>query len=215
MATAISVTCPGCKKSMRAPGEARGKKVRCKTCSHVFVIPVSAGQQAGSRAPAGKPGARPQSEADRIASLLPPEEVDEDGDGKPYGVSTLDLTPRCPHCANELDDGAIICLHCGYNTQTREFHRTRRVADTTGGDIFLWLLPGIVCFILCLALIGFDIWYCVKIKDMVKGQEWMEWLGSGPIRLWVVIISLFAIYYAGKFSIRRLILHPTPPEVEV
>src|SRR5437016_13861620 len=42
-----------------------------------------------------------------------------DEDGNPYGVTTLDLSPRCPNCANELTSAdALTCLHCGYNTQT-------------------------------------------------------------------------------------------------
>jgi hypothetical protein len=213
MATAISVTCPGCKKAMRAPIEARGKKVRCKSCNHVFVVPA-----APARAPAGKPGARPQPGADAVTAMVPPpEEIeDDDGESKPYGVLTMDLTPRCPHCANELESAeAVICLKCGYNLQTRDFHRTRTTLDVTGGDVFVWLLPGILCVILVLCLIGFDIWYCLKIKSIVAGEDWLEWLGSGFMRLWMVIFTLFIMYKAGKFAFIRLILNPTPPEIEV
>ena len=39
------------------------------------------------------------------------------------------------------------------------------------------------------------------------------WTING-IKLWVVIMSLGAIWFAGKFAVKRLILHPKPPEVE-
>ena len=94
MATAITVNCPECDKTMKVPADARGKRVRCKGCEHVFVFP-------GAPAKAGKPGsdkakpAKPESKPSRPAD-------DEDGDGKPYGVTTLDLTPRCPDCVTNV-----------------------------------------------------------------------------------------------------------------
>jgi hypothetical protein len=210
MTAAITVTCPGCVKPMRAPAAARGKKVRCKACGHVFVVPAEPTAKA--------PAAKKQQDDGLIAEspTIPLAHEDPaDDDGKPYGVTTLDLTPRCPHCANELEDGAVVCLHCGYNTQSRDFHRTRKVADVTGGDIFVWLLPGILCVILILILIGFDIWYCLSIKDLVGDDESWSWIGSGAIRLWLVIFSIFGMWHAGKFAFYRLILHPHPPEIEL
>ena len=42
------------------------------------------------------------------------------------------------------DAEAIICLTCGYNTQTRTQGRTEKTIANTGGDYVLWLLPGVV-----------------------------------------------------------------------
>jgi hypothetical protein len=216
MTAAITVTCPGCVKDMRAPAAARGKKVRCKGCGHVFVVPAGpAKSKPAARAPGGKKAQDEGLLPENSTIPLAREEDAVDDDGKPYGVTTLDLTPRCPHCANEMEDGAVICLHCGYNTHSRDFHRTRKVADITGGDIFLWLLPGILCVILILVLIAFDLWYVLAVPDLVHNSESWEWLGAGAIRLWLVIGSLFAMYHAGKFAFYRLILNPRPPEVEV
>jgi hypothetical protein len=198
---------------MRAPAAARGKKVRCKGCGHVFVVPAGPSKPAPRAAGIKKPqdeGLIPESPTLPLA-----EEDPVDDDGKPYGVTTLDLTPRCPHCAEEFEEGAVICLKCGYNTQTREFHRTRKIADVTGGDIFLWLLPGILCVILIFILIGFDLWYCLAVPDMVHGDESWEWIAHGSLRLWTVIFSLFGMWFAGKFAFFRLILQPHPPEEEV
>ena len=37
MATTVTVTCPECKKQLKAPPEIVGKKIRCKGCEHIFV----------------------------------------------------------------------------------------------------------------------------------------------------------------------------------
>jgi hypothetical protein len=207
MANAITVTCPGCTKAMRAPETARGKKVRCKSCNHIFILPAAPVDPAATRAPAAS--------AIRPKTTAPAAGDDDDGKSKPYGVVSLELTSRCPHCANEMEEGAIVCLKCGYNTQSRDFHRTRRVADVTGGDIFLWLLPGILSVIALLGLIAFDFWYNLKVPELVKNDEWLEWLGSGAIRLWVVIISMFGMFLVARFAFKRLVLHPMPPEEEL
>src|SRR5262245_40920573 len=72
--------------------------------------------------------------------------ADDDEDGKnPYGITDLDLAPRCPNCASEMEsEEAVVCLHCGYNTLTREWGKTEKVIATTGGEHFLYLLPGLL-----------------------------------------------------------------------
>ncbi len=203
MATTILLVCPACKRQIKAPDNVFGKKVRCKYCQAAFVA-----RKGADKPPPGK-AAKPAKPAAR---------ADDDDDPNPYGISTLDLTPRCPECANELESAdAVICLHCGYNTQTRERYKTRKVRYTTGGDWFLWLLPGIACALAVLALIGFNVWYLMEIDDLAKWEEnsWYVgmWSVSG-IKLWVVIMSLFFIWLAGKFAVKRLILHYRPPEIE-
>jgi hypothetical protein len=211
MAEPITVNCPECDKKMKVPADARGKKVRCRACEHVFVVP---GAKAAARPGSDKvKPAKPPAPAPKPAPAADDEGENEDGDGKPYGVTTLDLTPRCPDCANEMGEGDVICLHCGYNTMTRTYHRTRKVRDVTGNDIFLWLLPGILSIIAILLLIGMDIWYCLCIRALVV-DEWYEFIGHGACMLWLVILSLFGMFYAGKFAVKRLILDNKPPEIE-
>jgi hypothetical protein len=141
---------------------------------------------------------------------------EEDDDPNPYGLIDVDLVPRCPDCANEMEEGAIVCLICGYNTQTREKAKTRKVYHLTFGEHFLWLLPGIACALAVCIVIGFNVWYLMKIDDLLGNEDsWylFMWAHSG-IKLWVVLVSLFLIWLAGKFAVKRLILHPKPPEVE-
>jgi hypothetical protein len=192
----IQIVCPQCGKKIKAPENIFGKKVRCKFCQAAFV----AGKNSGKAAPA-KPAAS---------------DDDEEEGPKSYGLVEMSLAPRCPDCANEIDEGQVICLHCGYNMRSREKAKLRKVYDLTFGQHFLWLLPGIACTLVVLSLIGFNIWYLLKIDDLIdENDPWYLYVWrSGGIKLWVVIMSLGIMWVAGKFAVKRLIFHPKPPEVE-
>jgi predicted Zn finger-like uncharacterized protein len=208
MATTV-IACPECDKQLKVPDEVLGKKIRCKECGTTFTAkPV---RTAGKAAP-NKPAAAPKP----AKPAKPVEDDDEDeADSKPYDVTSLDLAPRCPYCANEMEsEEAIICLHCGYNTLTRERAGTRKIHETTGGDYFLWLLPGIACVLTIIGLIVGDIVYVVKIGEWTNPEDWTSMFAHLSIKLWLVIVSLFMMYHAGKFAIKRLILNPHPPEIE-
>jgi predicted Zn finger-like uncharacterized protein len=214
------ITCPECDKQINAPDHLAGKKIRCKDCGHVFVVPAAVKAAATKAKPAAKPAPKkgPAAEAAKAKAkpkapspAAKPADDDED-DPNPYGVTELDLTPRCPHCAGEMEDEeAVVCLHCGYNTHTRLHHGTTKTIEHTFWDWFLWLLPGIACVLFIGALIGEDIWYVRYLPDAIKDQ-WYGFLGWGGFQLWNVIISLFMMFFAGRFAIKRLILHPRPPE---
>lgn len=191
----IAVACPECKKELNVPAELAGKKIRCKGCGATF--PIQAKAQA-------KPAAKPKPA---------PAKAPEEGEGK-FGFIEEDtkVTPRCPHCAGELDsEDAVICLHCGYNLRTRQKVEIKRVVETTPGDYFSHLLPGFVALIFIFLVIGFNLYYLLKLEDAVKGGDY-EWLVYKGFKVWVVIFSLFFIFFAGKFAFRRLILNPRPEE---
>ncbi len=207
MATTITITCPECEKQIKAPAEVLGKKIRCKACGHVF--PVRAEGPAPAK-PGAKPAAKPQPAP---ASKKPPDDEEEE-DSNPYGVSDLKLDPRCPNCANEMEsEDSIICLKCGYNTLTREQARLKKTRDITGMDYFLWLLPDILCVVGIIVLIIWDIWFCTQIDDYVK-DEWYEFVGSGAVKLWQTIATVFMMFGMLMFAIKRLIINYTPPEIE-
>lgn len=218
MAATILIACPECEKTIKAPANVLGKKVRCKSCQATFVAKQSKGKepsgnpsQPSSGKAAKKPSSKPTTKKPARMAL-----DDDDDDPNPYGMIDMSFVPRCPECANEMEEGAIICLTCGYNTQTRERYKFRKVHYLTFGQHFKWLLPGIACVLAVMAVIGFNTWYLLKIDDYIGEEDpWYLYMWrSGGIKLWVVLPSLFAIWFAGKFAVKRLILHPKPPEVE-
>jgi hypothetical protein len=223
MAATITVTCPECDNTIKASAEVEGKKVRCKSCGGVFVARAASDPAAGiATKPGAKPAAKPAAKAPaKPASPAPPppkptDDDDEEDGSNPYGVTEEDLTPRCPHCANELESAeSVVCLHCGYNTVTRQQHKTVKTEDTTAGDVFLWLLPGILCVLGIILWTVEDVLYCLYIEDWVDTETWygtvMAWGGT---KLWKVIISIFFMVAMGRFAVRRLIFERVPPEVE-
>ncbi len=141
----------------------------------------------------------------------------EDEDGNPYGINAPVEIARCPHCAKEMESNeAVVCLHCGYNTLTRIHTETRRVFERTFWDWCKWLGPGIACVLTIAGLVGFDLWFCFGLNEMWKG--WDDAIGTSSIsqgvRLWIVVMTLWVMWKALKFAVRRLILNPVPPEIE-
>jgi DNA-directed RNA polymerase subunit RPC12/RpoP len=242
MAAMISFTCPECKTALKGPADMQGKKARCKRCSHIFVLKANSPADASPAAPAArgktsrpatpaaktspaKPAAKkpatPEPEAEPMTYMFREEtEALAEGAGgaksttpsphgsqNPYGVTDLDLAPRCPFCAQEMEsEDAIICLHCGYNTQTRSHPVVKRTYANTGGEIFMWLLPGIGCVVGILALIGFICYLWLQLDPKHYFTQ--------PAQIWGSIISGGIIFFLARFAIKRLILHPTPPEME-
>src|SRR5262249_37737004 len=141
MATTITIVCPECEKPMKAPEDVLGKKIRCKACGHTFAARAAGGKSAGK--PAAKAAKKKDEEEDQPAGAS--------------GVTDEYLGPRCPECANAMEEGDIICLFCGYNTVSRTKPRFRKVREITGLDVFLHLLPGILCVLAVIGLVTADI----------------------------------------------------------
>jgi hypothetical protein len=199
--------------------DAVGKKLRCKDCDTVF--PIKAPSRSGANAIKGKPPAKapvkaappPEAKPDPAKPSTDDDE-DEENNGKGYGLTDTILGPRCPDCANELEsEDSIICLHCGYNTRTRQRATTKKTYDTTATDVFLWLLPGILCVLGIIILLVFDIVYTLYSESWY-GDEWYSFFASQPIIVWLWVLSLFLFFLMGRFAILRLIFNNKPPEVE-
>jgi uncharacterized protein YbaR (Trm112 family) len=240
MAATILVHCPQCKKPLNLPETLAGKKIRCKDCGTVFPVvkeaapkPVAAPAKAAAEeeegvgtygfaaadqpTPVPAPAPPPPPPPPPAAARGRKGKKDDEDDPNPYGVTDVDLAPRCPHCAKEMESAeAIICLHCGYNTHSRKKADTKRIIDTTGQDQFMWLLPGILCIFGILFVVGFDVFFLFGLRGTWNylSEEVLHSLSVG-IRVWVVGASLFVIYKCGKFAVKRLILHPVPPEEEI
>lgn len=200
MTATIDVSCPECKKQVKATAELQGKKVRCKGCGHVFTISAPAAGKDAKPAPA-KAAAKPA--------------ASEEDDGKAYSVATVadDAKPRCPHCALELEsEEVVICIHCGYNLRTRQRLATKKTYETTVADRSAWLMPGFISIGAIFGLIIFDLFFCLALPRLIEKNDDWSWLSAGGIRLWVVIISIAIMLGLAKFAYHRLIVEPTPPE---
>ncbi len=209
MADKVPIICPECSKQFQAPPEVVGRKIRCKNCGKAFVA------KKAQDVNLGKKQAEPEPEA---ATLRIKDDDDDEGDGKPYEVTSLDLAPRCPSCANELEsEDDTVCLHCGFNLETRVAARTRRVKDVTGGDMFLWLLPGILAAVWFFISLACVIHVIVIYFIFVPPTDWEPWHRNCNCccAIWWMILHLWLMYVSGKFAIKRLILDNKPPEVEI
>jgi predicted Zn finger-like uncharacterized protein len=213
MATLIT-SCPNCKKQIKIPEEITGKKIKCKGCGNVFVAVSTAVKP-------DKPNAQPKPAGDTFKTI-----DDDEEDGKPYGVTDLDLAPRCPFCAEEMEEDAVICLHCGYNTESRQHTTKRRVQDTTGMDWFWWLLPAIlniILFFVCFAeLINVIVRHFMFREEREKqiAETWGDMASFGNscnncCALWLGIFCIWIMYLSAKFVIKRMVFHFHPPEKEL
>jgi len=65
------LTCPNCRKSLKAPDSAAGKKVRCPACLEIIPVPaaVVVGGGAGASTPVGRPTAKPKTSSPTSAPL--------------------------------------------------------------------------------------------------------------------------------------------------
>jgi DNA-directed RNA polymerase subunit RPC12/RpoP len=202
MAATIVIVCPECKRQNKGPAELQGKKVRCKACGHTFVIKPTATDKA---APAPK--------AVKTKKSVPKADHhdDEYGGKNPYQLTDVVLAPRCPQCAHEMEsESAVICLNCGYNTQTRVRMKTVKTYAHTPIDWIIWLAPGVLCALLVLGLIGTVcfIWIPAGFPKLAGDAWW----GHFSVQIYGSVFSLGVGWIAGKFAFKRLIMNPRPPE---
>lgn len=235
MAQSVTINCPKCKSRLMVPSDKLGAKVQCPGCKTVLQTqaPPAGGPAAKPKSPAAPPAPKPAAPkppapkagaqpAPAPAAPNPAQKnsyIDEEDDGPAqYGVNRELEVPRCPNCANELDDEkAVLCVKCGYNLRERVLYRTRKLVHKGFLDYLIWHSLAILFTILIIALIVWNVLVFTKLPDWLGGAEstggWI--VGSTFFRLWNTIISLFAIYSMGKVAIIRFFLNPHPPEEEI
>lgn len=194
MAATIVISCPKCKKSVKAPAAVQGRRVRCKGCNTVFQATVA------GAAPQKSPPAAPTDE--------------EWAEIKAYGIVVEKDLPRCPYCAWELESSeAVVCLNCGYNLRTRQRLTEKILEPVTVGDYILWLLPGIACALAVLFFGAVIVILWTGTPDL--SFMYMGWTQRYKwARVYGTVLAATIIWVTGAFAIRRLILNPHPPERE-
>ncbi len=138
-------------------------------------------------------------------------------DRNPYGLEDISLKPRCPHCANEMPSAtAVVCLNCGYNTQTRAHIRTKRTYENTPHDRFMWKLPGFLCAAAALGAIGFIVFLWVGLHPLAEQNKsaWWTFFDALWFQIWMSVFCAAAAWFTGQMAYRRLVLEPEPPEFE-
>ncbi len=93
----IGVKCQ-CGKALKVPGKFAGKSVKCPACGKALAVPRPnrASAAAGER-----------STEDSVAGLLDEADLNLSKTGR-----------RCPECREDMQLDDIICIQCGYNTET-------------------------------------------------------------------------------------------------
>ena len=129
----ITFYCEHCDKKLRVTAAAAGKRVRCKGCGGVAIVPATPGVEDEGYALTAPPTppvppAVPQDdiggdEDDLLASLAEGEAM----------ASTTSEAGRCPECGKLLEAGAKVCIGCGYNLITRSKMSTEFGEHVEGG----------------------------------------------------------------------------------
>lgn len=239
MATTFVIACPECEKQVKVSEEHVGKKIRCKGCEHVFTVKAPAASTNSKKEPPEKPkskgppppppkkdsGAKPEPPKEEPKAAAPKKPYDDDDDTGPknYGLIAEESTlPRCPFCAKEMaSEDAIICMSCGYNTRTRLRPEVKQVHAHTGFEIFLWLLPGISCVIVMIALIVWDLFFMMYIEDWIKDTlqesdgKWVAGLNPGFFKTMMTAFVIVCCYFLGRIAYKRLVVNNKPPEKQI
>ena len=235
MSANVEMPCPECEEPLKIPAAVLGKKIKCKSCNHTFVVPDpdAKSKSAKPTKPGAKPakaaakpeqsGAKPAPEAAPAPTKKPLWDDEEDAKQKVELVREDDV-PRCPHCAQELDPpDARVCLHCGFNSLTRVKAVTKRVWAPDAADWIMHLLPGIICLSIAIGIITFDIIAAVNMRDWLSGSilESDDKDASGRKKMYVppgafifaiAVFSLPVVIPCVTFAWKRLAINYRPVE---
>lgn len=192
------IICPLCQSRFKGKPELGGKKIKCPSCEKPFVVP-------NEDAPAPPP--KPKPKPAKVAVAAP-------DDDAAYGVTSVDTTYRCPHCAEEmLSADAVICVHCGYNTLTRQQGETKKLYTVTRQEHFMYLVPALSAAGVFVGLIIAMIFYDTVVPSMLAGSG-MSWITHESLRMWTTLVLLALLWAIGTFAFRVLVMAPRPPDVE-
>lgn len=98
-----------CGAKFKAKEENAGKKAKCPKCGLTLIIGASSSGAAGSvAAPAVNPMAKPR---------VVPASDEWEMPAEPLMAASAPVA-GCPSCGAAMSPGAVLCVACGYNTQT-------------------------------------------------------------------------------------------------
>jgi hypothetical protein len=109
-------------------------------------------------------------------------------------------------------EDAIICLFCGYNTETRQIGQTTTVMATTAGEHFKWLLPGLAAGLGLIFVGVLCLFFSVMLPTLLSPKSWLTFLDHESMRMWMALICLGSMWGMGLFAYKSLIMEPKPRE---
>ncbi|MBI1337608.1 MAG: hypothetical protein GC164_11670 [Phycisphaera sp.] len=150
--TQARTSCPSCGKSYRVTPQFAGKRVECRQCHTLFVMP--GGLKPTPPTTPSKPARDKPALHDKPALTTSSDEVHIQTPKSPVESYTLDADDRaqsaqpraadatsvsnlsCPSCLNPVKPTAVICVSCGFNLKTgkRLNTQTGRAAGNTTPD---------------------------------------------------------------------------------
>ena len=205
MGNPASISCTKCSKEYKVEDKMLGASVKCKACGEHFVAAIS------------KPN-----EVNKSSASAPTSQDDEEEDGrvgKAYGIVLESETAKCPNCAKELiGTKAIICVHCGFNSRTRTWNRTKKIVERTPVDYMWWHLPAIASSIVVLISIVMLVVYFWKVPGWADANpnDTLPWLlNTLFVRIYMTIMVLYIAWSLGFYAIKRFVYFPHPPEEEI
>jgi hypothetical protein len=206
MAGTLTITCGECKKVMQVPEVLAGKRIRCRGCNATLTVKKPGGAKAAVPAKAVPAQAVP-------AQVAKPDTKDDEwAKATAYGIEKPDDAPRCAYCANDMEEGQVVCLKCGYNMQTRVRHSTKVVHVQSGGDYFMWHLPAAICTLVIITCIAFLVIVWTETPDLGELGEYIQKWRWGAV--YTTVFLAFIMFFCGRFAVKRFIYNPHPPEFE-
>lgn len=106
----ITFNCPGCKQSLEAPEDMAGDIIECPTCGQQITVPQPAQpkQEGTQRLYIGEEGVIPG------PATVGPSAPGESGQA----------LNKCPNCESEMEQGAVLCVKCGFHTKLGKIIKT-------------------------------------------------------------------------------------------
>lgn len=125
---AIKAKCGNCGTGFKAKDALAGRKVKCPKCAQPLKIPAAG---SSPKTPAKKAAAKVRSKqtAGAAGRSAPNPMLDLLRDA---GVQSMPSGPVCSSCGSEMGPTAIICVECGFNTETGQRLTTDASADVGG-----------------------------------------------------------------------------------
>jgi hypothetical protein len=244
MASVTEIPCPNCDKPLKVPDAVFGKKIKCKFCSHPFVAedpdekpakgkPAVKPSKPGAKARKEEPKPEPKKEDPKpepqpaSAYKFQEDDDEEEAGAKPRPLALIDEgpdIPRCPHCAKELDPpDAKVCVHCGFNNQTRTKAESVAVWEPDTNDYINHLLPGVLALVVCILIVVIDVVSYVNMREWMtdswfqKEEEDMNgvkqlYVKPGAFITFIIAAGIMPLASCGRFAFRRLVRENRPPE---